>query len=105
MEELPIQGIVLARDSVDADQVDGQNRALEALTMGWAGAADSREKTGVWTDVEVFRRQLGRDRGGEFPESFTMLDVGVEIFRRVGIERRRQNAAIAERPRAELHEA
>ena len=49
--------------------------------------------------------QLGRNRGGEFAERLAVLDEDVEVLGGIGIERRSQDAAVAQRARAELHAA
>ena len=59
----------------------------------------------VGAGFEIFRGQLGRNRRREFAERLAMLDEDVQIFGRIRIERRRQNAAIAQRARAEFHAA
>ena len=55
------------------------------------------------TDLEVVGGEFGRNDAANFRNGFTLFDEDVQVFRRVWIHWRGQNAAIAERARTKLH--
>ena len=68
-------------------------------------AAHGGEIARVGAHFEILGAQLGGHRGGEFAERLAMLDESVEVLGGIRIERRSQDAAVAQRARAEFHAA
>src|SRR5215471_7133594 len=67
--------------------------------------AHGREVARVWPYLEVLARQFRGHGCRKFPEWLPVLDENVQVFGGIRVQRRRQDAAIAERSRAELHAA
>src|SRR5579875_1931970 len=98
-----IERIFVAPHDMDADQIAAQNSRREALSMFRPNFADGGEKTTVRADAEVFVRDFLRHRSRELSKLLPVLDVHIQIFGRVRIEWRSENAAIPQRARAEFH--
>ena len=99
VQQLPVERVLVAIDGVDADQVAGQDGGGEALAVLGPHAAHGGEVARVGAHLEVLRGQFGRHRRGELAERLAVLDEDVQVLGGVGVERRGQNAAIAERAR------
>src|ERR1700733_9377587 len=103
VQQLPVERVIVLRYRVHAHQIVCQYGAAELLLVFQANTAHSGEVAGVRSGFEIFGCELGGHRSREFPQGLAVLDEGVEIFGRVGVLGRGQNAAIAESARAELH--
>src|ERR1017187_3929551 len=59
----------------------------------------------IGAHFEIFGAQLRRHRSRKLTKRLAMFDEEVEVLGGIGVERRSQNAAVAEGARAELHPA
>ncbi len=92
-------------DYVNAHPVSGQHGRFKRFPVFLFHAAHGGEEARVRAGFEIIVRRLFRHRRGELAEGLAVLDVDVEVLRRVGIERRSQNGAVAQSARPELHAA
>ena len=88
-----------------ADQIAVQDGAGEAAAMCRANAAGGGQKARVGAALEILGGKFRRHRGGKLAERLAVFNEGIQVFGGVGIERRGQDAAVAEGARPELHAA
>ena len=103
MQQLPIERIIALGDCVHAYQVAREDRRLKAFAVLLAHVSDGGQEARIRPHIEILRRQFSRYRGCELTEQLAVLDIGVQVLRGIGIKRRRQDAAVAQRARPELH--